>query len=214
MAETVAEILEAYRSGAARPEDIVARSYARIRAHDDPAIFISLRDEAELLAEARALQQAGKTSLPLYGIPVAVKDNIDVKGLPTTAACPAYSYRPNKDAACVAKLREAGALIIGKTNLDQFATGLVGVRTPYGIGAEFVRSEAHPGRLQHRLGVGGRRRARAAFARHGYRRIGPRTGRLRQHRRLEAEPRSRLERGRGAGLPHARLRLGVRPDRR
>ena len=59
MAETVAEILEAYRSGAARPEDIVARSYARIRAHDDPAIFISLRDEAELLAEARALQQAG-----------------------------------------------------------------------------------------------------------------------------------------------------------
>jgi hypothetical protein len=74
LAETVAEILEAYRSGAARPEDIVARSYARIRAHDDPAIFISLRDEAELLAEARALQQAGKTSLPLYGIPVAAKD--------------------------------------------------------------------------------------------------------------------------------------------
>ena len=89
MAETVAEILGAYRSGAARPEDIVARSYARIRAHDDPAIFISLRDEAELLAEARALQQAGKTSLPLYGIPVAVKDNIDAGGpLPTTAACP------------------------------------------------------------------------------------------------------------------------------
>ena len=79
MAETVAEILEAYRSGAAKPEDIVARSFARIRAHDDPAIFIALRDEAELLAEARALQQAGKTSLPLYGIPVAVKDNIDVR---------------------------------------------------------------------------------------------------------------------------------------
>ena len=145
MAETVAEILEAYRSGAARPEDIVARSYARIRAHDDPAIFISLRDEAELLAEARALQQAGKTSLPLYGIPVAVKDNIDVKGLPTTAACPAYSYRPNKDAACVAKLREAGALVIGKTNLDQFATGLVGVRTPYGIGRNLFDPKLIPG---------------------------------------------------------------------
>ena len=145
MAETVAEILEAYRSGAARPEDIVARSYARIRAHDDPAIFISLRDEAELLAEARALQQAGKTSLPLYGIPVAVKDNIDVKGLPTTAACPAYSYRPNKDAACVAKLREAGALIIGKTNLDQFATGLVGVRTPYGVGRNLFDPKLIPG---------------------------------------------------------------------
>ena len=145
MAETVAEILEAYRSGAARPEDIVARSYARIRAHDDPAIFISLRDEAELLAEARALQQAGKISLPLYGIPVAAKDNIDVKGLPTTAACPAYSYRPNKDAACVAKLREAGALVIGKTNLDQFATGLVGVRTPYGIGRNLFDPKLIPG---------------------------------------------------------------------
>ena len=145
MAETVAEILEAYRSGAARPEDIVARSYARIRAHDDPAVFISLRDEAELLAEARALQQAGKTSLPLYGIPVAVKDNIDVKGLPTTAACPAYSSRPNKDAACVAKLREAGALVIGKTNLDQFATGLVGVRTPYGIGRNLFDPKLIPG---------------------------------------------------------------------
>ena len=72
-------------------------------------------------------------ALPLYGIPVAVKDNIDVKGLPTTAACPAFGYRPGKDATSVAKLRQAGALILGKTNLDQFATGLVGVRTPYGI---------------------------------------------------------------------------------
>jgi allophanate hydrolase len=145
VAETVAEILEAYRTGAARPEDIVARSYARIRAHGDPAIFIALRDEAELLNEARALQQAGNTSLPLYGIAVAVKDNIDVKGLPTTAACPAYSYRPHNDAACVTRLREAGALIIGKTNLDQFATGLVGVRTPYGIGRNLFDPKLIPG---------------------------------------------------------------------
>jgi len=145
VAETVAEILEAYRSGAAKPEDIVVRSFARISAHDDPAIFIALRDEAQLLAAARALQQAGKTSLPLYGIPVAVKDNIDVKGLPTTAACPAYSYRPSKDAACVARLREAGALIVGKTNLDQFATGLVGVRTPYGIGRNLFDPKLIPG---------------------------------------------------------------------
>ena len=145
MAETVAEILQAYRGGAVRPDDIVARSYARIRAHDDPAIFIALREEAEVLAEARALQQAGNTSLPLYGIPVAVKDNIDVKGLPTTAACPAYLYRPSKDAACVARLREAGALIIGKTNLDQFATGLVGVRTPYGIGRNLFDARFIPG---------------------------------------------------------------------
>src|SRR5262249_23430168 len=146
LAETVAEILETYRAGAARPEDIVARSFARIRVHDDPAIFISLRDEAEVLTEARALQQAGKTSLPLYGIPVAIKDNIDVKGLPTTAACPAYTYRPGKDATSVARLRAAGALVLGKTNLDQFATGLVGVRTPYGIPRNLFDAKLSPGR--------------------------------------------------------------------
>jgi allophanate hydrolase len=145
VAETVAEILKTYRSGATTPEEIVARTFARLRAHADPAIFITLRDEAEVVAEARALQQAGKASLPLYGIPVAVKDNIDVKGLPTTAACPAYSYRPQKDAACVARLREAGALIIGKTNLDQFATGLVGTRTPYGIGRNLFDPKLIPG---------------------------------------------------------------------
>jgi allophanate hydrolase len=145
VAEAVAEILNAYRSGDRRPEDIVARTFARIRAHADPAIFITLRDEADVVAEARALQQAGKTSLPLYGIPVAVKDNIDVKGLPTTAACPAFGYRPQKDAACITKLREAGALVIGKTNLDQFATGLVGTRTPYGIARNLFDPKLIPG---------------------------------------------------------------------
>ncbi len=123
MAETVAEILDAYRAGAVKPEDIVARSFARTRAHNDPAIFIALREEADVLAEARSLGDVGEKKRPLYGIPVSVKDNIDVKGLPTTAACPAYSYCPNKDAVSVARLREAGALILGKTNLDQFATG-------------------------------------------------------------------------------------------
>ena len=145
MTETVAEILDAYRSGAASPADIVARSFARIRAHDDPAIFIALRAEADVLADARALQQAGDKTLPLYGIPVSIKDNIDVKGLPTTAACPAYSYRPQNDATCVAKLREAGAIVLGKTNLDQFATGLVGVRTPYGIAHNLFDAKLIPG---------------------------------------------------------------------
>ncbi len=145
MAETAAEILNAYRDGTAAPEDIVARSFARIRAHNDPAIFIALRDEAEVIAEARALVQNGDRTMPLFGIPVAVKDNIDVMGLPTTAACPAYSYRPNRDATCVARLREAGALIIGKTNLDQFAAGLVGVRTPYGICRNLFDEKLIPG---------------------------------------------------------------------
>jgi allophanate hydrolase len=131
--ETVAEILAAYRSGTAEPADIVARSYARLAALNDSAIFISLCDEKVALAEARRLAAEGRTDLPLYGIPVGVKDNIDAVGLATTAACPAFSYRPGRDATAVARLRQAGAIIIGKTNLDQFATGLVGVRSPYGV---------------------------------------------------------------------------------
>jgi allophanate hydrolase len=130
--ETVAAIVETHRSGASSPEATVARTYARIRAHGDPAIFITLRDEADARAEAAALAANGDTDLPLYGVPVAVKDNIDVAGFPTTAACPAFAYDAGKDATCVARLRRAGAIVIGKTNLDQFATGLVGVRSPYG----------------------------------------------------------------------------------
>ena len=86
----------------------------------------------------------GKT-LPLYGIPVAVKDNIDVRGLPTTAACPAFLYKPTKNAGAVARLRAAGAIIIGKTNLDQFATGLVGTRSPYGMPRNLFDEKLIPG---------------------------------------------------------------------
>ena len=145
MGETVAAIVEAHRSGASSPEATVARTYARIRAHGDPAIFITLRDEADALAEATALAANGDTDLPLYGVPFAVKDNIDVKGLPTTAACPAFAYDPGKDATCVARLRRAGAIVIGKTNLDQFATGLVGVRSPYGTPRNLFDPSLIPG---------------------------------------------------------------------
>ena len=127
------------------PAQTVARSFQRIRDHDDPAIFISLRDEKQALAEAEALTAKDAARLPLYGIPVAVKDNIDVAGLPTTAACPAFAYSPAHDATSVARLRAAGAIIIGKTNLDQFATGLVGVRSPYGIPNNPMRGDLIPG---------------------------------------------------------------------
>jgi allophanate hydrolase len=143
--ETVAEIVTAHRAGLLSPADTVARSFQRIRDHSDPAIFISLRDQADALAEARALSAKDAALLPLYGVPVAVKDNIDVAGLPTTAACPAFAYTPSRDATAVARLRAAGAIIIGKTNLDQFATGLVGVRSPYGIPKNPVRSDLVPG---------------------------------------------------------------------
>lgn len=133
MTETVLSIVAAHRTGATTPVDTVARCYARIRARGDAAIFITLRDEADALAEARTLEAAGRTDLPLYGVPVAVKDNIDVAGLPTTAACPAFAYNPTHDSTAVARLRAAGAIVIGKTNLDQLATGLVGVRSPYGV---------------------------------------------------------------------------------
>ena len=144
LSETVASIVAAHRAGTATPEQTVARSFARIRAHGDGAIFISLRPEAEVLAEARALGPAA-AGRPLYGVPVAVKDNIDVAGLPTTAACPAFSYQPAHDATAVARLRAAGALIIGKTNLDQFATGLVGVRSPYGVPRNTFNADLIPG---------------------------------------------------------------------
>jgi allophanate hydrolase len=143
--ETVAAIVAAHRAGTMTPAQTVARSYQRIRDHNDPAIFISLRDEKDALAEAERLARRGAAQLPLYGVPVAVKDNIDALGMPTTAACPAFSYMPTHESTAVARLREAGAIIIGKTNLDQFATGLVGVRSPYGTPRNAIRADLIPG---------------------------------------------------------------------
>jgi allophanate hydrolase len=143
--ETVAEIVAAHRAGGMSPAQTVARSFQRIRDHNDPAIFISLRDERQALAEAEALRAKDPALLPLYGIPVAIKDNIDVLDMPTTAGCPAFAYSPARDATAVARLRAAGAIVIGKTNLDQFATGLVGVRSPYGIPGNTMRGDLIPG---------------------------------------------------------------------
>jgi allophanate hydrolase len=145
LTETVAAIVAAHRAGTMRPAETVARSYQRIRDYNDPAVFITLRDEKDALADAEALNAKDAASLPLLGIPIAVKDNIDVLGLPTTAACPAFSYIPTHDSTAVAKLRAAGAIVIGKTNLDQFATGLVGVRSPYGIPVNPIRADLIPG---------------------------------------------------------------------
>jgi allophanate hydrolase len=131
----------------------VARSYRRIREHNDPAVFITLRDEKSAIAEAESLARKDAANLPLLGVPVAVKDNIDAAGLPTTAACPAFAYQPARDATSVARLRAAGAIIIGKTNLDQFATGLVGVRSPYGIPVNPIRSDLIPGGSSSGSGV-------------------------------------------------------------
>lgn len=143
--ETIAAIVAAHRAGTMTPAQTIARTYQRIRDHNDPAVFISLRDEKDAIAEAETLAARDAANLPLYGIPVAVKDNIDARGFPTTAACPAFSYTPTHDSTAVKRLRAAGAIIIGKTNLDQFATGLVGVRSPYGIPKNSIRQDLIPG---------------------------------------------------------------------
>jgi allophanate hydrolase len=122
---------EGYRTGRFTPADVVREAWQRIRAHSDKPIWIHLIPEDESVRRAEALGPY-REDLPLYGIPFAVKDNIDVAGVPTTAGCPDYAYTPPESANVVTRLLAAGAIPIGKTNLDQFATGLVGTRSPYG----------------------------------------------------------------------------------
>lgn len=140
---TIPALHAAYGEGLC-PEAVIDEVFARLAAVDDPGIFIHLQDPETLRAAARELG-AFDPSQPLWGIPFAAKDNIDVGGIATTAACPAYAYRPKEDAFVIAKLRAAGALLVGKTNLDQFATGLVGVRTPYGAPKNSIDPAIVPG---------------------------------------------------------------------
>ncbi len=140
---TLSVLRGAYAAGT-KPAAVIDEIFARLDAANDPGIFIHLCDRETLRAEAEGLG-AYDPDMPLWGIPYAVKDNIDVAGIETTAGCPAYAYTPDTDAFVVAKLRAAGALMIGKTNLDQFATGLVGVRTPYGAPLNSVDPEIVPG---------------------------------------------------------------------
>ena len=129
----IASLRALYREGAATPVDVIRAARARIAARGDDKVWLYLPDEAEAIARAEALMaRPGAADLPLYGIPFAIKDNIDVAGWPTTAACPDFAYVPDVSATVVARLEAAGALAVGKTNLDQFATGLVGVRSPHG----------------------------------------------------------------------------------
>jgi len=123
--------LQAAYAGGLTPLDMVEEVIRRRDALADRAVFISETPAKALRAAARAVM-AGPRDLPLWGVPFAVKDNIDVAGLPTTAGCPAFAYDPAGDATVVARLRAAGAIVIGKTNLDQFATGLNGTRSPHG----------------------------------------------------------------------------------
>src|SRR5436190_21123984 len=112
----------AYRAGTLTVRQVIDEVLKRIAVAGDDKVWISRVADQALRAQADALDPHGDRSLPLFGIPFAVKDNIDVAGLPTTAACPGFAYRPTESAEVVKQLVEAGAIVIGKTNLDQFAT--------------------------------------------------------------------------------------------
>lgn len=128
-------LLSRYRSGELSPGSVLLTVLDRIEKYGDPAVWISRSSAADVFSQLEAAERKRDDGIaqPLLGIPFAVKDNIDVAGHPTTAACPAFSYKPAYSATVVRRLCDAGAIVMGKTNLDQFATGLVGTRTPYGI---------------------------------------------------------------------------------
>lgn len=137
----------AYSSGERRPADVVHEFYRRIAARGEDGVWIHVESEDKLLTRTQELEarRADAGELPLYGVPFAVKDNIDVAGVPTTAACPEYAYTPDASAPCVNLLLDAGAIFVGKTNLDQFALGLVGVRSPYGVARNPFHASYIPG---------------------------------------------------------------------
>ena len=121
-----------YRSGTITPTQVVEQTLARCADFAGHNIWITLLDLHRLREMAHVVEARGIESQPLFGIPFAIKDNIDLAGIPTTAGCPDFAYTPNRSATVVERLMAAGAIPIGKTNLDQFATGLVGTRSPYG----------------------------------------------------------------------------------
>jgi allophanate hydrolase len=130
---TIIDLLAAYRERRTTPLAVLEQLFGRIDAAPDHGVWITLLPRERVFAQARTLAERDPATLPLYGIPFAIKDNIDLAEVPTTAACPAFAYTPAQSACVVDRLINAGAIAIGKTNLDQFATGLVGTRSPYGV---------------------------------------------------------------------------------
>lgn len=146
MALMTGKTLAAWRQLIAQNGDAVLtllKEYIHTLSIEDNA-WLMIASEAQLQAQWDALiprYRDNPDALPLFGIPFAVKDNVDVAGWPTTAACPAFEYIAKQDATAVARLKAAGAMVIGKTNLDQFATGLVGTRSPYGAVANTFNAD-------------------------------------------------------------------------
>lgn len=137
----IGTLLDGYLTGHFTPREVVDLVLARIAEQPDRKAWIAVLPRERLYACADALAARDPKELPLFGIPFAIKDNIDLAGTPTTAGCPDYAYTPERSAFAVQRLIDAGAIPIGKTNLDQFATGLVGTRSPYGAGRNAFDNE-------------------------------------------------------------------------
>lgn len=129
---SIAALAGRYRDGSLTPTQLIESLAPRLHAEDAHHAFISRLSLDDLRLCAQAIEGKEPEALPLYGIPFVIKDNLDLAGVPTTAACPDFAYMPAESAAVVQRLIDAGAIPLGKTNLDQFATGLVGTRSPYG----------------------------------------------------------------------------------
>jgi allophanate hydrolase len=137
-------LADRYASGLT-PTALISELCTRIEAYPDPAVWIHRLSREEMLVHARRVEARGRAGQPLYGVPFAIKDNIDLAGVPTTAACPAFAYVPDRSASVVEQLLAAGAIPVGKTNLDQFATGLVGTRSPHGTPRNPFNPDIIPG---------------------------------------------------------------------
>lgn len=128
---SITNLRKQYLDGTLTPREVVEKIAADTET-DPNRIWIQRLTLEQMQGYTKALEGKDPAALPLYGIPFAIKDNIDLAGVPTTAACPAFAYTPERSATVVQRLIDAGAIPVGKTNLDQFATGLVGARSPYG----------------------------------------------------------------------------------
>ena len=133
MKMSIAALHQRYREQTLTPRELVAQQLARIQGHQDYQAWITVLDSQALAPILNRLDGHSPDTLPLFGVPFAIKDNIDLAGVLTTAACPGFAYQATETASLVARLIAAGAIPLGKTNMDQFATGLVGTRSPYGV---------------------------------------------------------------------------------
>ena len=150
----IGSLEQRYRSKVISPSQLIADIYAEIRRMGERPIWIRVVSAEASMTRALELERMADTAvLPLFGIPFAVKDNFDVEGLETTAACPEFSHTAQSTAEAVQRLLDAGAILIGKTNMDQFATGLVGTRTPYGICSSVFDEEYISGGSRDRKSV-------------------------------------------------------------